>query len=277
MRAVNLIPGDQRTGSPVGAGRSEGAAYAVLAVLAAFAVLALLYGKASRDVSSNKSKAATLTAEAQSAQAQASALAPYTTFASLREQRVQAVASLVDTRFDWAHAFHEFGRVLTGQTSISSLDGSIAAGTAAPAAATTAPPTSTTTTSTAAAAPSVSSATPSGSVPTFQLAGCATSQRTVAQMLQRLRLIDGVDEVTLQNSTKSVGATASAGCPSGAPAFAVTVTFDPLPTATAAAAAATGKAKTVAQQTPSTSTTAPTSAPVPTSTTPTSTTGGLNG
>lgn len=265
MRAVNLIPGDQRDGSPVGAGRSEGGAYAVLAVLVAIALLAVLYGKASRDISSNKSKAATLTAEAQSAQAQASALAPYTTFASLREQRAQAVASLVDQRFDWAHAFHEFGRVLTGQTSISSLDGSIAAGVTP--AATTAPPTTTTT---ATAASSVSSATPSGSVPTFQLAGCATSQRTVAQMLQRLRLIDGVAEVTLQNSTRGAGSGSSGGCPVGGPAFAVTVTFDPLPTATAAAAVATGKAKAVAEQSSSTSTAVPTS-------TPTSTTGGLNG
>jgi hypothetical protein len=268
MRAVNLIPGDRRDGSPVGAGRSEGGAYAVLAVLVAIALLAVLYGKASRDVSSNKSKAATLTAEAQSAQAQASALAPYTTFVSLREQRSQAVASLVDQRFDWAHAFHEFGRVLTGQTSISSLDGSIAAGVAAPAAST-APPAATTGT-TATAASSVSSATPSGSVPTFQLAGCATSQRTVAQMLQRLRLIDGVAEVTLQNSTRGAGSGSSGGCPVGGPAFAVTVTFDPLPTTTAAAAVATGKAKAVAEQSSSTSTAAPTS-------TPTSTTGGLNG
>ncbi|HEX4435624.1 MAG TPA: hypothetical protein VH061_02405 [Solirubrobacteraceae bacterium] len=276
MRAVNLIPGDQRDGSPVGAGRSEGAAYAVLAVLAAFAVLAVLYGKASRDVSSDKSKAATLTAEAQSAQAQASTLAPYTTFASLREQRAQAVASLVDTRFDWAHAFHEFGRVLTGETSISSLDGSIAPGIAAPAAATTPAPTTTTptttTTSTTAttAASSVTSATPSGSVPTFQLAGCATSQRTVAQMLQRLRLIDGVDEVTLQSSTKGASSGGgSGGCPPGGPAFNVTVTFDALPSATAAAAAATGKAKTVAAQSSSASTAAP-------ATTSTSTTGGVD-
>jgi hypothetical protein len=268
MRAVNLIPGDQRDGSPVGAGRSEGAAYAVLAVLAAFAVLAVLYGKASRDVSTNRSKAATLTAEAQSAQAQANALAPYTAFASLREERAQAVASLVDTRFDWAHAFHEFGRVLTAQTSISSLDGSIAPGTAAPAAAATPAPAAAATTTTAAAS-SVSSATPSGSVPTFQLAGCATSQRTVAQMLQRLRLIDGVDEVTLQTSTKGAGSGSSGGCPPGGPAFAVTVTFDPLPSATSAAAAATSKAKTVAAQSSSASTAAPSS-------TPTGTTAGGN-
>ncbi len=48
----------------------------------------------------------------------------------------------------------------------------------------------------------VTSATPPGSVPTFTLSGCATSQSEVAQTLDRLRLIDGVSEVTLQSSTK---------------------------------------------------------------------------
>ena len=68
MRAVNLIPSDQRSGGSVGAGRSDGAAYAVLALLVGVAVLAVLYGKASRTVSSDKAKAATLTAQAQRAQ-----------------------------------------------------------------------------------------------------------------------------------------------------------------------------------------------------------------
>ena len=38
---------------------------------------------------------------------------------------------------------------------------------------------------------------PSGSVPTLTLTGCANSQPVVAQMLQRMKLIDGVKEATL--------------------------------------------------------------------------------
>lgn len=240
MRAVNLIPSEQRGRQSVGAGRSEGAAHAVLGLVAAVAVLAVLYGKAHRDISSRESQAAKLTAEASHAQTEASALAPYTSFAALRQQREQAVSTLVDSRFDWAHAFHEFGRVLTGQTSIDSLDGTI--GPANPAA----------TTSSAAAGTSVSSATPPGSVPVFTLSGCATSQRSVAQMLERLRLIDGVASVNLQNSTKgSSGAGASSGgaCPAGDPSFVVGVTFDALPTASAASAAAQTGAKNVSDST----------------------------
>ncbi|MGO9490081.1 MAG: hypothetical protein ACLQBB_13775 [Solirubrobacteraceae bacterium] len=240
MRAVNLIPGDQRSGAPVGAGRSDGVAYAVLAMLVAVAVLAVLYGKASRDVSSQESQVATLTAQAQRAQAQASALAPYTSFVALREQRAQAVATLVDSRFDWAHAFHEFGRVLTGQTSITSLDGEIAGTT----------PSSSSSSSSQAA--TVASATPPGSVPLFTLTGCATSQDVVAQMLQRLRLIDGVSEVTLQSSTKSGSAGSSTGsvggCTADATIFSVQVTFDPLPAAATAAAATQPGARTVSSE-----------------------------
>jgi Tfp pilus assembly protein PilN len=279
MRAVNLIPSDQRGGASVGAGRSEGAAYAVLGLLLAVAVLAVLYGKANHSISSNKSKAAALTAEAQHAQAEAQQLAPYTSFVSLREQREQAVARLVDTRFDWAHAFHEFGRVLTDQVSISSLSGSIAAPTpssiAAPAAsaapASSSSSASSSTTSTAstpaaagasaatAAASTATSATPEGSIPTFTIAGCATSQRAVAQTMERLRLIDGVSEVTLSSSTRGGGSgSASGSCAATDPVFQLSVTFEPLPAAATSASAVSSTAKTVATS-PSTATPAPTS------------------
>src|SRR6185312_8001090 len=126
-----------------------------------------------------------------------------TSFVSLRQQREQAVTELVNTRFDWAHAFHELGRVLTTQTSITSLEGQVGTAATGTTPAPTPPPasssssstaasSSSSSSSTAAAASPVSSATPAGSVPTFTVSGCATSQKAVAQMLQRLRLIDGV-------------------------------------------------------------------------------------
>jgi hypothetical protein len=272
MRAVNLIPKDQRSGTAVGAGRSEGGAYGVLVLLAAVAVLAVLYGKAHRDVTSNKAHAATINLQASRAESAASQLAPYTSFVALRQQREQAVTALVDSRFDWAHAFHEFGRVLTPQIQIASLDGSIAAaGAATGAAATTAPATTTPATTTPAAATpagatpasaagaSVSSATPAGSVPIFNLTGCAISQDAVAQMLQRLRLIDGVSEVTLQSSTKGGGgAGTTGGCPANGPSFAVTVAFVGLPTAAASAAALKPGAKPVSDSTAGSSSSAST-------------------
>ena len=230
MRAVNLIPEDQR-GTVSAAGRSGGGAYAVFVVLGGLAVLAFVYGKARHEIASNQSKAATASAKAQRAEAIATQLAPYTSFIAVREQRIAAVSLLMDTRFDWAHSLHELGRVLPKQTSISSLDGNVGSSTAsAPAAAAAAATGSTGATGSS----GVTSATPPGTVPTFTINGCATSQAEVALTLQRLRLIDGVSEVKLQSSTKSESAaTGPGGCPEGAPAFVIAVSFNPLPTPSA--------------------------------------------
>jgi Tfp pilus assembly protein PilN len=238
MRAVNLIPADQRSGGSVGAGRSGGAAYAVLALVAGLAVMALLYGLAHHQITSRKTQAATLTARAQAAQAAAARLAPYTSFIALRQERTQAVETLVNSRFDWAHVFHEFGRVFPADASISSLTGTIGS---APGTAGGSPAGASSSSSSAAGSTTVASATPPGSVPTFTVSGCATTQTAVAQTLTRLRLMDGVSNVTLQSSTKTAASSGGAGggCPGGDPAFAIQVTFQPLPTAAAASAATT--------------------------------------
>ena len=223
MRAVNLIPTELRSGATIGAGRSQGAAYAVLGVLGLLALFAYLYGSAHRQVSSHKTEVTSLTTRAQQAQASAERLAPYTNFIALREQRTQTVAQLVDSRFDWAHAFHELGRVLPRDASISSLEGKVG---------------STNPTSSASGGASAStaaaSATPPGSVPVVTLSGCATSQAEVALTLDRLRLIQGVTEVILQSSSKagpSGGGGAGAGCSGNDPAFSVAISFEPLPAA----------------------------------------------
>ncbi len=244
MRAVNLIPSEQRSGQPVGAGRSQGAAYAVIGLVAGLALMAYLYGQASHQVSSRRAQAATLTAEAQRAQAAAEKLAPYTSFIALREQRVQAVEALVNGRFDWAHVMHEFGRVLPTQASILSLSGSIGG------------------------AGSSADASDAGSVPTFSLSGCATSQPAVALTLERLHLIDGVQEVTLQSSTAGTASASSSssssssggGCTGTDASFSATITFAPLPAAPTASAASGAATTSVADQTTGTAST-PTAAP----------------
>jgi Tfp pilus assembly protein PilN len=224
MRAVNLIPVEQRGGSGPAAGRSEGGAYAVLVLLAGMAGLALLYGSARHEISSRRDKAASLAVQTQQAQAMVAQLAPYTSFLAMREQRVKAVSELAQSRFDWAYAFHELGRVLPKDASISSLNGSV--GSAGGGSSSSSASTS------AASGGTVTSATPPGSVPTFTLSGCATSQSEVAQTLNRLRLMNGVSDVTLQSSAKASGSGGSGGnggCAGGGPSFSATITFDPLP------------------------------------------------
>jgi len=208
VRAVNLIPADQRTDAAIGGGRSQGAAYAVLALLGGVALLALLYGMARHHVSSNEAKAATLNAKYQQIQGTAQGLARFSSFVAMREERVRAVAQLVESRFDWAHAFHELGRVLPKDASIDSLDGSVGeSGGGSSSSSSSAPAAKASSGATgASSASAVSSATPPGSVPQITLQGCATSQAEVARTLNRLRLIDGVSEVTLESSTKSASA-----------------------------------------------------------------------
>jgi Tfp pilus assembly protein PilN len=237
VRAVNLIPVDQRSGSGPAAGRSQGGAYAVLVLLAGLAGLALLYGMARHQISSRRAQAATLAVQIQRAQAGVAQLAPYTNFLALRDQREQAVSGLAQSRFDWARAFHELGRVLPGGVSIASLDGTVGSSSGASPSAGKAG---------AVGGSAVTSATPPGSVPLLTLTGCAKSQPLVAQMLERLRLIEGVSAVTLQSSTQASAGSGGGGCPANAPAFTVQVTFDPLPTvsstssATATAATSSG-------------------------------------
>jgi hypothetical protein len=274
MRAFNLIPADERAGAGAGAGKSGGGAFVVLGLLGVLAIFALLYGQASRQISGQTGKIATLNAQAQVAQAEAAKLAPYVSFMALHEQRVQAVDQLVDSRFDWAHAFHELGRVLPpGQVSLTTLSGTIgsssggssssstaklsaSASKAATGASSTASTSASSTAAAGATGASVASSTPPGSVPTFTLAGCATSQAMVALTLERLRLINGVSEVTLQSSTQAAktGAGGSSGGGTGCKGstFGMQITFDPLPSASATSSRSTAPTASTSALTPAT-------------------------
>lgn len=238
MRAVNLIPSDQRSGGVrVATGQSEGAAFIVLGLIVGLALLAFLYGKAKSEVSSARSEVAKVTAQAQATEAKANQLAPYTNFNTLYEERAKDVSQLIGTRFDWAHAFHELGRVLPTNVSLNSVTGTIGSATGSSGSA----PKTTSTAGAAASGTSVGSATPPGSVPTLVLAGCTSSQSAVAIALSQLRLIDGVSEVTLQSSTKSTssgsGGNGSGSNGSSCPVtFSTTVTFTALPVPSTATA-----------------------------------------
>jgi hypothetical protein len=157
---------------------------------------------------------------------------------------MHTVAGLVQARFDWSHALHELGRVLPSAAALNSLQGAVGSGgsvgSSTPASS-----------STPAAGATAASSTPAGSTPAFTLTGCATSQSEVAQTLQRLRLIDGVEEVQLQSSTKSgaSGASASSGtCAGNDPVFSVQMVFTALP-----AAAVGGSASSTSEQVSATS------------------------
>jgi len=226
MRAVNLIPSEQRSGGGSLAGSSGGAALIVLGLIVGVAILAAMYGGAARQISKESGEVAKLEVQTAEVRARTGRLSPYTAFVAMAEQRTKTVAQLVQARFDWSHALHELGRVLPNDSSLLSLQGTAsgsgAGGSSAPPAAT----------ATAGATPA--SSTPPGSTPTISLLGCSTSQSEVAQTLQRLKLMNGVSEVHLTSSSKS-GSTASTGSSGGGScglkqvAFSIAVTFAALP------------------------------------------------
>jgi Tfp pilus assembly protein PilN len=230
MRAVNLIPAEQRSGGTVGS-RSGGAVFFVVGLLAGLVVLAGLYGLAHHRLESRRGEAATLNARVLEVKEQAAKLAPYTTFMAMREQRMQAVEQLVGSRFDWSNSMGELSRVLPGGVALTAIQGTVGATSGLKAQATPA----------AAATSTVTSSTPPGATPTVTLSGCAASQSLVAQTLVRLRLIGGVSTVALQSSTKSSSSAAgssSGSCPGTDPVFSIQVTFNPLPAVASTTSAA---------------------------------------
>jgi Tfp pilus assembly protein PilN len=250
MRAVNLIPGEQRQGAGGLSdltGRSGGAALMVLGMVVALAVMIAMYGSAHHSISSHNGEVAQIKAETSAVEARTGRLTPYANFVSMADQRTETVAQLVQARFDWSHVLHELGRVLPSGTSLSALHGTVGASTTG---------SSSSSSNSAAAGSTPASSTPPGSTPVFTLTGCATSQSVVAQALQRLRLMDGASEVQLQSSVKAEtgavsggsGGSAAAGTCSGSdPSFTTQVTFVGLPAAPAtsvptAAGAATASA-----------------------------------
>ncbi len=233
MRAVNLIPGEQGGGSSSLAGRSGGVALVVVALIAGAAVLAVLYGLADRQIGKQRNEVAQIETQTNELRARTGRLTPYTSFVKMAEQRTKTVAELVQARFDWSHMLRELGRVLPSGASLLTLTGTVGNGT--PSSGSTAP--SAVTTASAGGTPT--SSTPPGSTPGISLTGCATSQSEVAQLLQRLKLVDGVQEVQLASSAKSSstssgstsssGSSSGGGCGNGQAAFSVTVTFASLP------------------------------------------------
>lgn len=220
MRAVNLIPSEQRPGGGSLGGRSGGAALILLGAIVAVAVLAVLYGAAARQISKESGEAAKLQQQADEVRARTGRLTPYTSFVAMAEQRTKTVAQLVQARFDWSHALHELGRVLPADSSLLTLQGSATGTTGGGASG-----------SSASAGATPVSSTPPGSTPSIALAGCSRSQAQVAQTLQRLKLMDGVSEVHLTSSTNSnaTNGSGSGACGPKQVAFQITVTFQALP------------------------------------------------
>jgi Tfp pilus assembly protein PilN len=203
MRAVNLMPRDARGPGSVSTG-SGAAVYVLLAGLAALVLLATLWAVAGKQAGDREAKLDRVNAEAVAAEKRASDGAPYVAFAKLATDRVQTVTSLSATRFDWAHAMREVGRVLPADVWLTGMSGTSGAGSESPSPTTSAAP-----------------------APTISLLGCTRSQAKVARLMARLRTVDGVRKVSLKSSEKpdSKGDDACPANRKSDPRFSIAISF----------------------------------------------------
>ena len=185
MKPVNLVPQDQRRrATREGGGKS---AYAVLGVLGVLVALMAAYVLSSNQVTDRKNEAAALSAEADRLEAEAAQQASYTDFASIAQTRLESVAGVAATRFDWERLMREVSLIMPAGSWLRSSDASVLGDPAAAGGEAAAP---TTTTSVAPAGPSA----------TF--VGCTPRQSDVARMMVRMRQMHRVADVTLNESAQ---------------------------------------------------------------------------
>lgn len=223
MKAVNLLPSDQRsvpkpTSAPAAksAASAGGAfgAYAVLGALAFSVVAVASYVMVGNQVKDKQAELARVQADTMSVQSQVTALKPYYDFQQLATKRVATVMSLAGSRFDWERALRDVSRALPRDVHLKTLRGSVSSGAGG------------------------GSNPLRGSVPApaLELTGCTSSQGDVARLMSRLRAVRGVTRVSLSKSDKGAlpvaGAAAAADgeaklCDKKAPpAFELVVFFE---------------------------------------------------
>jgi Tfp pilus assembly protein PilN len=210
VRAVNLVPQDQRRRTPQDAGGKG--AFAVLGVLGLLLVMVVAYVLTSNTVTDRQNETEAARVEADRLEAQNAQKGNFTDFASIAQTRMQSVAGVAANRFDWERFMRELARVMPAGSWLQSADASMTGETAAPATDGAAPP---------------AGATATGS-PSANLMGCTPDQSDAARLMVRLRQLHRVEDVELGSSTKEdgTGATGIESCGRGYK-FDLTLKFSP--------------------------------------------------
>jgi Tfp pilus assembly protein PilN len=219
MKAINLLPPDLRGASksgpaPVAASADAPGGIGAYVVLGALALCVAALAAHVLTANAIKDRRATLeaaTAEAQATTQRVAQLKPYADFQAMAEARIQTVRDLASSRFDWEQGLRDVSRAIPGNVTLTSLNGSIS--------------------SQAGGGSGVRGAI---AAPAIDLKGCTTDQKAVAELLSRLRNVDGVTRVSLAKSIKpdaaatpAAAGVGGAGCGKGRPpAFELTMFFE---------------------------------------------------
>lgn len=186
MRAVNLIPADQRRGAGGLAGRSGGVVHVLTGGLVVLVGMGVVYASAVHGVASDEGKLASVTAQVAAVNAQTQALQPYVAVATLSQQKLRETATLAAQRFNWPSAMQQLALALPADVTFTAFSATVAG--ASPAA--------------AAAPGAVATAAPSTGAG-FALSGCASTQGEMATVLTNLAAVPGVSNVRLINTVKT--------------------------------------------------------------------------
>jgi Tfp pilus assembly protein PilN len=191
MRAVNLIPVEDRRGLRGGGSGSGVASYIVLGVLAAVVAMSAAYTLTNRSLGTRRAQLESVQSQVDTAQAQVQRYSSYTGFTALRQKRTETVRSLATSRFDWSHALHELARTIPSNAWLTTLKGTVTPGVSVEGGST----------------DPLRASLPN---PALEVVGCTTSQADVAKVISSLRRVDGVERVSLSSSQKLEQSTGSA-------------------------------------------------------------------
>jgi Tfp pilus assembly protein PilN len=230
MKSVNLIPRDARQ-SRVGPSLGKlGASHFIVGLMLVAVAFVTVYVLTNNTVSQRKAQLASLHQQVARMQSEVSRLQSYQQFEKLEEARAATVRDIASQRFDWHGALSDLSKVVPANTSLQSLVATVSPSSGSGGA--------------AASGGGGTSVRADIAAPAFELKGCTGSQDEVAQLMSRLRVINGVTRVTLEDSSKQTGSASSGtgsatsnGCPAQGPTFDMVVFFQPV----AGAASATGQ------------------------------------
>lgn len=185
MKAVNLIPNEQRRAQAGGA--KPGSSYIVIGVLVTLLAMVAGYVLTSNKVTQNKNDAAAAKAEADSLEAEVAQRGSFTNFSQIKETRLASVSGVAATRFDWERFMREVSRVIPSGSWLQSADADVTGEVAG----------AESDTSSSAAAVAIE--------PKANLVGCTPEQSDVAAMMVRLRELHRVNDVELNESMTEIG------------------------------------------------------------------------
>jgi Tfp pilus assembly protein PilN len=192
VRAVNLIPADQRRGAGGLAGRSGGIVYVVAAGLLVVVVLGVVYAFAVKGVADRQGQLNQITAEVALTQDQANALQDYIQVHQLAQSKVSSVVSIAESRFNWPGAMSQLALALPGDVTLTGFTAVAGNGSSA-------------------ATGGVPSTTASAGSPTVSMTGCAASQAEVATIITRLQSVPAVTNVSLGDAAKQTDGVPNSG------------------------------------------------------------------